>query len=248
MGQVAVQRSAQGILQRERARIARDIHDDLGAGLTQLVLYGEVAQRETPAGSDTRAKFNWLCEKGRSLLGAIDETVWAVNSRRDTFGDFETYVCSYAEKFLKATPIRCSLEADADIPDRPFALASRRNLFLAIKEALNNAVKHSGATELTLNIHLQGDTIVVKVEDNGRGFDVSAANAERNGLSNIAQRAAEAGGTCRIASQPGAGCRVELSVPLVHPAQRSLRWWSRRGDAKAAKQGTPQPTTSANPH
>ena len=243
-GQLALQRGAQRILERERARIALDIHDDLGAGLTQLVLFGEVAQRELAPGTDARAKFDWLCEKGRSLLSAIDETVWAVNSRRDTFSDFETYVCSYAEKFLKSTPIRCSLEADADIPDSPFSLASRRNLFLAIKEALNNAAKHSGATELTLNIHLQANTVSVTIEDNGRGFDLSAASRERNGLSNMAQRAAEAGGACRIISRAGAGCRVELSAPLVHPANRSLiRWWKPRvwasQDAKQAASRLP---------
>jgi signal transduction histidine kinase len=230
LGRLAVQSKAQELLQRERARIARDIHDELGAGLTQLVLFGEVAQTELLAAPEAHARFNGVSEQGRRLLRCIDEVVWMVNSQRDTLQDFETYVCRYAENFLHATAIRCRLEADAEIPETAFALAARRNLFLAFKEALTNAVKHSGATEVLVKLHVVDGEVRVTVEDNGKGFVAGTEDGGRNGLSNMAQRAAEIGGRCRVVSQPGVGCRVELAVPLApRSAERAWwQWWRRR--------------------
>ena len=225
MGQLAVQARAQQYLQRERARIARDIHDDLGARLTQMVLAGEGAQKEFPPGAKARAQFNEMCESAREVLGAVDEIVWMVNSRRDTIKEFEMYVCNYAEKFLGTTGIRCRVEVNAEPLDTPFDLAIRRNLFLAIKEALNNAARHSGATELFLRIQPQGEEMRVVVEDNGKGFNPVDATGERNGLSNMAQRTAEVGGSCAVTSRSGAGCRVEFATPLRLSGLRRLRWW-----------------------
>jgi signal transduction histidine kinase len=225
MGQLAVQARAEQYLQRERARIARDIHDDLGARLTQLVLAGEGAKKEFPAESKARAQFNEMCESTREVLGAVDEIVWMVNSRRDTIKEFEMYVCNYAEEFLRTTNIRCRVELNAEPLDIPFDLAIRRNLYLAIKEALNNAARHSGATELILQIRPEGEVMRAVVEDNGKGFDPVAASGERNGLSNMVQRAAEVGGSCKITSRPGAGCRIEFVTPLRLSSLRRLRWW-----------------------
>jgi signal transduction histidine kinase len=116
MTQLTAQGKAQRFLQIERARIARDIHDDLGARLTNLLLLGEVAQSELPADSGTRAQINEICEKARDLAHALDEVVWAVNSRRDTVRDFATYVCKYAQFFLGSTSIRCRLDVEPEIP------------------------------------------------------------------------------------------------------------------------------------
>lgn len=225
LSRLGVQNAAQELLQRERARIARDIHDDFGARLTKLVLFGELAQSDLPTGSPVRTRCQQICTEGRSLLNAVDEVIWTVNSRRDTLRDFETYVCNYAESFLRTTEIRCRIEADADLPDAVFDLASRRNLFLAVKEALNNAVRHSGATELKLGIHWRDEKVCVTLEDNGRGFDPASASPERNGLTNMAQRTAEMGGSCRVISQAGGGCRIEFAAPLRHPHGPNRRWW-----------------------
>lgn len=226
MTQLAAQAKAQRFLQVERARIARDIHDDLGAQLTQLVLQGEVAQREQPAGSAACAQFKQLCERGREISRAMGEVVWAVNSRRDTVRDFVSYVCKYAQSFLAGTPIRCRLDVEPEIPAIAFDLPVRRNLFLAVKEALNNAAKHSGAGELFLRIHRRNQALVVAVEDNGRGFDTALAGSERNGISNMFQRMDEAGGACNVMSQPGDGCRVVFTVPLAGSRRRA--WFGHR--------------------
>jgi len=223
--QVVVQHRAEKLLARERNLIARDIHDDLGAGLTQLVLQGEVAQTEFPAGSPARERLGELSERARAVSRSLEEVLWAVNSRRDTLRDFTSHVCKYAQNFLAETNIRCRLDVQADMPTANFDLPVRRGLLLAVKEALNNAAKHSGASELFLRIRREKDNVFVEVEDNGRGFDPNGAG-EGNGLFNMQQRLSEMGGSFQYWSEPGAGCWVEFSMPLTHPIRRAA-WWRR---------------------
>lgn len=214
LAKLTLQSKAQALLNVERARIARDIHDELGARLTELALEGEVIQTELPAGAAVRPKLEALCEKARAVSGAMDEVVWMVNSRRDTLRDFANFACRHAQRFLTSSPIRCRLDVDADLPDVVFELPLRRNLLLGVKEALNNAVKYSKADELFLRIHSRGQTLFVTVEDNGAGFDLELADSVRNGLTNMTERMQEVGGRCRITTKPGAGCQVEFQVPL----------------------------------
>jgi signal transduction histidine kinase len=227
LGQLALQSRAQQVLQRERVRMARDIHDDLGAGLTQLVLLGEVAQRECGREPEARARFERVSEAGRRLLRSIDEVVWMLNSHRDSLRDFESYVCRYTKNVLSLSCVRCRLEVDAEIPQTAFALEDRRSLFLAIKEALNNAVRHSAATEVRLTLHVENGEVQVSVEDNGKGFDVSGRDLSRTGVSSMMQRMAEVGGACRVISRPDAGCRVELVLPFAR-VRHPWRIWQRR--------------------
>jgi signal transduction histidine kinase len=228
MGKLMVQSQAQQVVRRERARIARDIHDDLGAGLTQLVLMGETLQSEAPPSSETRLQLGQVCEKTRGLLGAINETVWAINSQRDTLRDLASYLCKYAEAFFQPTPIRCRFDIEPEMPAIPCDVGVRRNLFLAVKEALNNVLRHSRATEVFLRIQRRGREVIVTVEDNGIGFDLASANAERNGLRNMTERAAEAGGECSIVTLPGAGCVIRFTAPLVSPYGYRPQWLVRK--------------------
>lgn len=226
LAQLVAQSKSQRLLQLQRARIARDIHDDLGARLTQLVLLGELAQSELPPQSVIRTQIDRICENARDLSRAMDEVVWAISSRRDTLQDFAAYVCKYALVFLRDTGIRCRLDVEPDLPPMAFDLAIRRNLLLAVKEAISNAAKHSGANELMLRIHRQGEGVRVLVEDDGNGFDIAQADATRNGLMNMAQRMAEVGGKFSVKTAPGQGCEIEFSLPLIHARQRLhwLRW------------------------
>jgi signal transduction histidine kinase len=224
---LALQTRAQQLLDLERVRIARDIHDDLGAALTQLVLQSEVAQTEFPEESTARAYFSQFCGRARTASQALDEVVWAVNSKRDTLRDFSSYLCKYAQMALSNTPIRCRLDIQPDMPASMFDLSVRRGLLLAVKEALNNAAKHSEATELMLCIYKDDDHVVVVVEDQGKGFDPALLSGEGNGLQNMTQRLEELGGTCRITSAVNAGCRVEFRMPLAHPAAQGGSFWHR---------------------
>ena len=242
MTQLAVHREERWLLQRERSRIARDIHDDLGSRVTQLVLHGEVAKNGLPDDSRTRVQIDQICDEAREVLGAMDEVLWAVNPQRDTLRDFASYVCGYAQQFLQRTTIECRLEVDPEMSATEFDLPLRRNLLLAIKETLNNAVKYSAATELNLQIRRQGSRLLVVVQDNGRGFDPTAVKPGRNGLANLSQRMRELGGTCVLTSQPGRGCRIEFLVPLTH-RQR----WSWGGLRRVPPAGTPAAAANRKP-
>ena len=229
MAQLAFHRKERWLLQQERSRIARDIHDDIGARMTQLVLHGEIAQGDVSDEVKTRQQLVRICDEARGLLSTMDEVLWAVNPRRDTLRDFAAFVCSYTQEFLKSTPIQCLLEVDAELSTATFNLPLRRSLLMAIKEVLNNAVKYSKATELKLKIHSLEEKLVVIVEDNGQGFDMKNIRAGRNGLTNIEQRMKEMGGSCQIISQPGQGCRIKFQIPFAHSHRYPWSWlWNAR--------------------
>ena len=216
------------LLRRERTRIARDIHDDLGTRATQLALQGEVALNILPINSDLHSQIARIAGNARALVRAMDEVLWAINPRRDTLQEFATFVCSHAQAFFKNSPTQCLLEVEPGLSNVAFDLPYRRNLLFAIKEVLNNVAKHSQATELILEIRRQGNGLTVVVQDNGRGFDPSKIKLDRNGLENINQRMSEAGGSCSLTSQPGKGCRVELHIPSIELQRRSWLSWGVR--------------------
>jgi signal transduction histidine kinase len=226
--QLLSQSKAHYLVQVERDRIARDIHDDLGSKLTQLLLTGEVAQIETAPAPG--APLLQMCDGARNILATIDEVVWIVNSEHDNLEDFVIYICKYVQKFLESSPIRSRFNVPQEIPAKTLNQFTRRNLFLAIKEALNNAVKHSEATELMVRIGLNGSSLNVAVADNGCGFNSAQASQERNGLTNMKLRMMEIGGDCQVVSQPGEGCQVGFKVPLKQPSLFKSLFQSRNHD------------------
>lgn len=223
------------VVRRERERIAVDLHDDLGGGLTQLVLIGETSRREVPADSRMAEALGRLCDQSRGLLRGMNETVWLINSQRDTIRDFASYVAKYAESFFQNSPVRCRFAIEDDLPPLPCDLGIRRNLFLAVKEALNNILRHSGATAAEVEIHRLKNELVVTIRDNGRGFDPSKER-DGNGLRNMTKRAREAGGQFKVESRPGEGCAMEFRVPLQDPVRfgitRFFPWNRKRRPAE----------------
>jgi hypothetical protein len=224
-GRLVLNSKEHSVIRRERARIARDLHDGLSAGLTQLVVCGESAKSNLHSCPEIQPDLDEICLKARLLLDSLKETIWIVNSQRDSLRDLIMHLCDYTETFLKPTTVRCRFDVASDLPTLPCDVGIRRNLMLAVKEALCNAIKYSGASELQLRIHWDDHEIVVQVEDNGKGFDPTTANKEGNGLINMEQRAKDAGGRCRVVSSPGAGCQVEISVPLRR--SRRFYFWHR---------------------
>jgi two-component sensor histidine kinase len=156
-----------------------------------------------------------MCEKARAVSHSLEEVVWAVNSRRDTVRDFTSYACKYAQTFFNASPVRCRLDVEPEIPVSKLELPVRRGLFLAVKEALNNVARHSGASEVHLRIHRETGSLVVVVEDNGKGFAANSLSGDGNGIENMKERLRDIGGSVRWESRAGNGCRVEFRVPLA---------------------------------
>lgn len=206
-------------IEQDRARIARDIHDDLGAGLTEITLLSELAQRDER--EKTPEYLGQISQAARGLVNGMDEIVWAVSPENDTLEGLVTYASKFAQNYLNTAGIRCRLDVPSRLPEVWVEAEIRHNLFLAIKESLNNVVKHSHATEATLRIRLAPDEFIISIEDNGCGMTAAAAAAynpasplERvqsgHGLRNLVRRLEESGGRCRVHSTPGEGTRVEL--------------------------------------
>jgi signal transduction histidine kinase/ligand-binding sensor domain-containing protein len=201
-------------LERERTRIAQDLHDDLGAGLTEIGLLGGLLQ--DPARFTTRKSeaLERIVQRCHDMVMALDEIVWAVNPRNDSVNSLGGYLCRYAQSFLEPTAIRCRLEMQEAEPDQPLNSEQRHNLFLAFEEALTNIVKHSEATEVRIKISCAEKRLFICIENDGRGLPPVVAE-DSDGLINLRQRMAQIGGQCEIVNRPAGGVAVSLSLPLT---------------------------------
>jgi ligand-binding sensor domain-containing protein/signal transduction histidine kinase len=204
----------QGALERERSRIAHDLHDDLGAALTEIGLLSAVAQRSTVTPERARHYLSEVSDKVRRMVDTLDEIVWAINPRNDTVTSLGDYFCEYAQRILKLTVIRCRLDLSPDLPAHPLDPDRRHNLFLAFSEALNNVIRHSGATEVRIRIEGTPRRLVVSVEDNGRGLGTGVVSEGAEGLKSMRRRLERMGGMCEIEGRDGQGTTVRFKVPL----------------------------------
>ena len=210
-------------IERERARIAHDIHDDLGAHLTRITMLSESASGELDNPAKAAAGLSQIYDTARELTRSMDEIVWAVNPRHDTLESLASYLEKFAQDLLATAGIRCRLNLPLQFPECRLTSEVRHNLFLAFKEALHNVVKHSAATEVHIRLSPQTASFELAVEDNGRGFvpgiqgptaDAPGRFASGNGLESMTRRLAEIHGRCDIQAAPGSGTRVVFTVPL----------------------------------
>lgn len=200
-------------IERERLRISQDMHDDIGSILTRVSILSDVGQSETDATQSAR-QFERIGTQVRAAVVALDEIVWATNPGDDNLPRFAEYVGRFADECFENTPVRCWQEMPTDLPKLPLRADIRHNVFLAIKEALNNVLKHSGASEVWLRLKFADATVSVEVEDNGRGFQPGPPSPEGNGLRNLKSRLEECGGHARVTSAPGQGTRIRFVFPV----------------------------------
>lgn len=215
----------QRAVERERARIARDIHDDLGASLTLISFLTDAVPADTVTPPQAGEALRRIFAISRQLVQALDEIVWAVNPKCDTLESLATYLGNVAQDMLGTAGISYRLDTPVCLPVRPLTTEVRHIVFLAFKEALNNILKHAAATEVTVSISIESDSLVISVEDNGKGFaltessilstELAARRGEGFGLNNMKQRMSEIGGRCEIRSASGQGCRIRFIIPLA---------------------------------
>lgn len=205
----------QAALYKERARIARDIHDDLGCCLTKIVLLTELTLRKSGEADNPIERVKQISTTAREGMQSLDETVWAINPRNDTLADLIDYIGQFALELLQSAGIRCYIDLPDHPPARTISSDVRHNLFLAVKEALNNIVRHANASEVRLRVAVDGDALSISIRDDGRGFGQMPDNACADGLRNMRQRLEEISGQCRIESKPGTGTEIRF----IHPSQ-----------------------------
>jgi len=211
----------QQAIERERARIAKDIHDDLGAGLTRISLLSESVPAEEVSPPQAAEVLNGIFTTTREMTQTMDEIVWAVNPQHDTLDSLASYLGSFAQDFLAGTGVRCRLDVPLQLPNWRLEAEMRHNLFLAVKESLNNALRHAQATEIRVSLGVAAAAFTIVVEDNGCGIPTELTNGEagpainHNGLTNMRQRLAQVGGRCEISRSPGGGTKVEFHALLA---------------------------------
>ena len=217
----------QQAMERERMRIAKDMHDDIGSKLTKISFLSELAKGELQGNAPVGQRLESIARTSRDLLKSLDEIVWAVNPHNDTLEHLAAYLGHYATEYLQDTAVECELHMPAHLPPHPLSAEARHNLFLAFEETLNNALKHGRATRIRVDMQARRGEFEIQVEDNGCGFasegvvsldpGVATMGGKRvgNGLRNLQQRLGEVGGHCRIRSQPGQGTTVTLTMPLA---------------------------------
>jgi ligand-binding sensor domain-containing protein/signal transduction histidine kinase len=212
--QLALMRQ-QEALEKERARIARDLHDQLGANLTQVGLLGEMVGEDKDQPVEVAAHAQQICQTARTTSDALDEIVWAANPSNDTLEGLVNYACKYAQDYLALADLRYRLDVPANLPAANIPPDLRHNVFLAFKESVNNVVKHARATEVKIRLRLEANQFLIEIEDNGRGPAEAATKTGRNGLRNMRKRMEDVSGSFEM--MPGAerGTVVRLTAPIT---------------------------------
>jgi signal transduction histidine kinase len=200
-------------LEKERTRIAQDMHDDLGARLTEILLLSDLAKQSKNDPDKIEAQIDRVSQAGRDIARNLDALVWAINPSNDSVEKLAAYLCKYAERFLSATTIRLRLDAPVELPDCLLSSEVRHNIFLVVKEALNNVVKHSAASEVGIRFET-GAVLRITIEDNGKGFLINNAADEGNGLQNMEKRLRQMDAQFGLHSEPGRGTRIRLEIPM----------------------------------
>jgi ligand-binding sensor domain-containing protein/signal transduction histidine kinase len=201
-------------IERERLRISKDMHDQVGSVLTQVSQLTDIGLTETDDVTMVKKRFERIGNSARLAVQSLDEIVWATDPRNDNLASFAEYISRFSDEFFEYTNIRCWQEMPTTLPATPLTADIRHNVFLAAREALNNALKHSKCAEVWLKMKIDHGEVTLRIEDNGSGFAPLRMAPGGNGMGNIRARLAECGGRVELDSAPGTGTRVSFIFPV----------------------------------
>lgn len=204
----------QQVREKERLRISHDVHDEVGATLTEIAILSELAKRNVEQLPEAKEQIKKISEKSRAVIDNISEIIWAINPKNDPLENLVAYLHRYAVEYFKSTAINCRVEIPELLPPVQLTSESRRNIFLVIKEALHNIVKHSEASEVVIQVMVSNQTFTVAVEDNGKGFPLNEDTKGGIGLRSMKKRAEEIGGIIEFESNQPQGTRACLRIPM----------------------------------
>jgi signal transduction histidine kinase/ligand-binding sensor domain-containing protein len=204
----------QNALNEQRKRIARDIHDELGAQLTRIAQLGDEADGAAASAERVRRRVQHISRIAEEAVDSIGGLVWANNPEYDTLEDLVAYLREYAANYLAESGIQTHFQLPETVPALPVTGLCRRNLVMLVKEALQNVRKHADASRVALRITVEDGVLELEVADDGQGLSTNEAGRAGNGLANMRERVAELDGEVRIESHPGKGTRIQVRVPL----------------------------------
>jgi signal transduction histidine kinase len=212
----------QQVLERERLRIARDIHDGLGARVTQISMVSSRAQDNHGFPETARAEFDRISKISRELVSALYETVWTVDPENDNLDELGNYLCQIVNQLCERAQFRCRFYL-MDLPgDLQVSSQIRHNISMAVQEAVHNVIKHARATEVVVDIKFTNDLLVITIRDDGNGFK-TVGDFSGNGLINMKKRLSEIGGDCMVESQLGKGTAIQMSVKIESSVRRPAK-------------------------
>jgi signal transduction histidine kinase len=195
--------------QQERERISADMHDELGSGMTAIRLMSEIARNKMK--NETPLEIEKISQSADEVLNKMNAIIWSMNSGNDTMDNLVSYIRSYALEYFENTPVRCKVNTPENIRATELTGDKRRNVFLCIKETLNNTLKHARATVVSIDFFID-ENLFIKISDDGIGIDLKNIRQFGNGLKNIARRMESIGGTYKIENHQGT--TTTLTLPL----------------------------------
>lgn len=204
-------------IEQERTRVAQDLHDELGATLTEVGMLGSLIKTPSLSPETRDGHLEKLVQVSRAVVATLDEIVWAVNPKYDSVASLASYYSLFAQRFLNLAGMACRLSVAETFPVAPLDSRLRHGVFLAFKEALNNAVRHSGASQVHIEMNVVGQQLRIVVSDNGRGFTGPVRQPGSDGLASMQERMTKLGGHCDIHSELNRGTTVQFSLPLEGP-------------------------------
>ena len=196
-------------IEKERTRIATDMHDDMGAGLSRIKVLSETIKFENQKGILDPAHLQKISSYSEEMMDKMGEIVWALNQRNDSMDDLLGYTRAYAMDYLTTHDIHCVFHAPAEHPEIFASGEMRRNIFLSVKEVLYNVVKHAEASSVDITITISRDLCVL-IHDNGKGIDLENTRKFGNGLNNIKKRMAEIGGVAKFKNENGTSVLLQV--------------------------------------
>ncbi|MBN8458330.1 MAG: hypothetical protein J0M04_10900 [Verrucomicrobia bacterium] len=201
-------------VERDRARIARDLHDDLGTRVSLMKHAASVVRHTLQTDPAEAGEQTEKLERAASeLVRAMDGLVWAVNPSNDSLDNLAGHLAGVAQETFRDAPVVLRMSIPTDFPELHLSSDFRHHFALAVKESLHNILKHASPCDAWLRLSLDDNVLTAETSDNGPGFDPEQPRAG-NGLMNLRTRAREIGGVCEITSSPGHGTRVVLRCPL----------------------------------
>ncbi len=200
-------------VQQIRNRISADLHDDIGSSLSSISILGSMARQTLPTEHPSGSMVERMVTEARQISSALDDIVWSINPRNDALSSLLARMRRYAAELFEASGIQCELIIPDDLRQQTLPMAQRQDFYLIFKEAVNNLVKHAGATQATVSIRLKARHVHVLISDNGVGFDTTV-HTERSGLRNMQARALNLHGQLTIRTAPSEGTTLELVFPI----------------------------------
>lgn len=199
-------------IEKMRSRISADLHDELGSGLSRIKFLSETVKRSGMVSASVEKDINKIAFYSDEMSARIGEIVWALNKKNDLLAELISYIRSYTMEYITGQGMACIANIPANLPDVQVDGETRSNIFLSLKETLNNIVRHAGASEVQLDISIKSNSLVIMIRDNGKGIDWNNIRKFSNGLNNIRERMKNSKGTASFKTDHGTS--VIFTIPL----------------------------------